>query len=247
MTTEDHFDVNASAPVDLGSGSSMVQSAPRIWWAHGLVIVLAVVGLSGARVLADECPNPLEPMPTVVENLPDGMVRRRALEMEPTRIVFVDYMRTRRVTDTVIDVGSGWMENPSDVRRRIRYHHQFPLETRPMILLGTVASAATGQFEMDLRIGCERLNPQWSFHVIEGEADRLVLRIETVLDPGERLSFWWTVDLEIMVSGRLPADRDGDGDVDLLDLSIALDELGTNDPETEAAALRELMQSLGSG
>ena len=116
-----------------------------------------------------------------------------------------------------------------------------------MIMLGTVAGGAIGDVALNVHIGCHRLDPEWTFHVIEGESDQLALRIEAVLDPGERVIFWWTVDLEIMVAGRLPADRDGDGDVDLEDLGTALQELGRNDPETESAALRELMESLGSG
>lgn len=211
------------------------------------VAVLLTVLLPGGPSVADDCPNPLQPMRTTVEALPNGMVRRRAMEIQPTRIVCAEYMRTRTVVDRMVDIGTGWMENRSDVRRRVRYHHQFPLHRRPMILIGTVAGASTGEFDLDVRIGCHRLNPDRTFHVIEGEGERLAMRVESVLDPGERVGFWWTIDLEIMVAGRLPADRDGEGDVDLEDLILALEELGRNDPEIESRGLRELMRSLGSG
>ena len=214
---------------------------------NAMLAALALFLSTVDRAPAEDCPNPLEPMPAVDELLPNGMVRRRALEITSTRIVYADYMRTRIVLDTLVDVGTGWMENKSDVRRRIRYHHQFPIRKRPLILSGTVTSAATRESDLSIHVGCHRLNPEWSFHVIDGEADRLSLRIETTLDPGERVIFWWTVDLEIVASGRLPADRDGDGDVDIDDLVVALGELGCEDSTIESAGLRELMESLGSG
>ncbi len=206
---------------------------------------LMASALSGGHAIAEDCPRPLDPMQAISEQVPNGLVHRRALEMTATRIVYADYVRSRSASDRVIDVGTGWMENRSDVRRRIRYHHQFPLDRHPMVLIGTVAGGATASWKFDPRIGCHSLDPEWTYHAIEGDGDRMVLRIEVTLDPGERAIYWWTLDLQITVAARLPADRDGDGDVDLEDLAIALVELGRGDPDEESEALRVLMQSLG--
>ena len=208
--------------------------------------LLMVSSFFGGHVVAEDCPRPLDPMQTITESVPNGLVHRRALEMTSTRIVYADYIRSRSASDRVIDVGTGWMENRSDVRRRIRYHHQFPLDRHPMVLIGTVAGGATAPWTFDPRVGCHALDPEWTYHAIEGNGDRMVLRIEATLDPGERAIFWWTLDLQITVASRLPADRDGDGEVDLEDLAIALEELGRGDPNQESAALRVLMQSLGT-
>lgn len=198
------------------------------------------------HAIADDCPRPLEPMPTITETIPNGLVHRRALEMASTRIVYADYMRSRSASDHVIDVGTGWMENRSDVRRRIRYHHQFPLDRHPLVLIGTVAGGATVPWDFGPRVGCHALDPEWTYHAVEGDGDRMVLRIETTLDPGERAIFWWSINLQITVAARLPVDRDGDGDVDLEDLAIALQELGRAEPDDESAALQALVRSLGS-
>lgn len=214
---------------------------------RSMLLVLPLMMLNGGRAVADDCPRPLEPKQITAQPLPDGMVRRRAVEIEPTRIVFADYMRSRTSIDDVVDAGTGWMESRSDVRRRIRYQHQFPLPRRPMILVGTVAEGSTDDADIEIRVGCHQLKPEWRSHLVEGEADRLVLRVESVLGPGERVHFWWAVDLEVVVSGRLPADRDEDDDVDIVVPTIALEELGRNVPETESEGLRELMRSLGTG
>ena len=66
-----------------------------------------------------------------------------------------------------------------------------------------------------------------------------------MLEPGQRVALWWNVNLEIAVAGRLPNDRNGDGTVDLEDLSVALSTLGRDDPPHEAEALRSLVAALG--
>lgn len=194
---------------------------------------------------ADDCPRPLVTMPTVVDDAGEHFVRRQAVAITDTRLVYADYLRSRSWHTEIVDIGIGWMENPSTVRRRVRYHHEFPIDQRPMIVIGTLATGSTRPATFDLRIGCDRLDDRASFHVVEGEADRFVLRVEAVLGPGERVALWWNVNLEIAVAGRLPNDRNGDGLVDLEDLSVALSTLGRDDPAHEAEALRSLVAALG--
>ena len=197
---------------------------------------------SGAR--AEDCPRPLLPMPVVVEEAATGLIRRRPLEITSTRIVFADYLHSPSWRSEIVDVGVGWMENRSDVRRRVRYHHEFPIDMQPMILTGSIASGSTLPASFDFRIGCDALDPRAFYHVIAGEADRVVMRVEAVLEPGQRVAMWWNVALEVSVAGRLPNDRNGDGTVDLHDLSVALASLGSEDPDREVEALRSLLRGL---
>ncbi|MFM1832075.1 MAG: hypothetical protein RLZZ461_391 [Planctomycetota bacterium] len=208
--------------------------------------LVGVAAMCGASSMADDCPQPLEDMPTLVETLPSGLIHRQPLALTQTRLVYADYLRTPSWEDRIVDVGTGWLENRSSRRRRVRYHHQFPLDRRPMVMLGSISSGATRPATFDFRVGCHPLDPEWTYHVIEGDADRFALRVEAVLEPGERVLVWWNVLLDIAVSGRLPSDRDGDGDVDLDDLSTALATLGTEDPARESEALRSLVSQLGT-
>lgn len=210
---------------------------------HASLSLLAAVGAAGV-VGADDCPQPLETMPAIVDGTPSGLVRRRPLAITQTRVVYADYLRSRPWDSMIVDVGTGWMENRSTVRRRLRYHHEFPLHLRPMLVMGSIASGATRPATFDFRIGCDRLDASTTYHVVEGEADRFVMRVEAVLEPGERVVLWWNVALDITVTGRLPNDRDGDGDVDLDDLSAALASIGRDDPEREVEALRSLVAAL---
>lgn len=193
---------------------------------------------------AEDCPQPLRTMPVVVEEASAGLIRRRPLAIEATRVVFADYLRSRSWQPEIVDVGVGWMENRSDVRRRVRYHHEFPLDLRPMVVIGSIASGSTLPVTFDFRIGCDPLDPRAFYHVIAGEADRFVMRAEAVLEPGERVAMWWNVGLEVSVVGRLPNDRNGDGVVDLEDLSMALATLGSEEPDREVEALRSLLRGL---
>lgn len=208
--------------------------------------VLFVAAMS-ATVVADDCPQPLESMPAVVDDTPSGLVRRRPLAITESRIVHADYLRSRAWDESIVDVGTGWMENRSNTRRRIRYHHEFPLQRRPMLVMGAIASGATRPATFDFRIGCDRLDTTTTYHVVEGEADRFAMRVEAVLEPGERVVLCWNVALDIVVAGRLPNDRDGDGDVDVDDLAAALASIGGQDPEREVEALRSLIAALGDG
>jgi len=212
----------------------------------GLVAGLVVAVAAGPSLHADECPQPLVEMPVVVETAPSGLIRRRPLAITPTRLVHADYLRSPSWDDRVIDIGTGWLENRSSRRRRIQYHHQFTLDRRPLVMLGSIATGATGPATFDFRVGCHPLDPDWTYHAIEGDAERFALRVEAELDPGERVLVWWNVSLDITVSARLPNDRDGDGDVDLDDLGIALSSLGSEDAAREADALRSLVASLGT-
>ncbi|MAC20343.1 MAG: hypothetical protein CMJ23_11855 [Phycisphaerae bacterium] len=211
-----------------------------------VIASIVAIGLTGT-VGADECPSPLIPMPAIVDAGPSDLIRRRPFEMTQTRVVYADYIRSSRSSDRVIDIGTAWMENLSPVRRRLRYHHEFPVDRRPRLLFGEIEFVSTRAASFDLRIGCHPLNPAWSYHAVEGEGDRLVMRIEAVLAPGERVLMWWSVDLDIVVAGELPDDRDGDGDLDMADLVAALSELGRGDPDEEVNALRSLVLKLGSG
>lgn len=210
-----------------------------------VAMVVSVLWMSTSGLFAQDCPRPLVTMPTVVDDAGEHFVRRQAVELTETRLVYADYMRSRSWHSEIVDIGIGWLENPSDVRRRIRYHHEFPIDQRPMIVIGTLATGSTRPATFDLRIGCDPLDDRAFFHVVEGEADRFVLRVEAVLEPGQRVALWWNVNLEIAVAGRLPNDRNGDGTVDLEDLSVALSTLGRDDPAHEAEALRSLVAALG--
>lgn len=210
------------------------------------VLFSLVIGFT-ETAYAEDCPSPLIPMPVIVDVGPSNLIRRRPFEMTQTRVVYADYVRSTRASDRVVDIGTAWMENLSPVRRRLRYHHEFPIDRQPLLLLGEIEFASTRPASFDLRIGCDPLNPAWSYHAVEGEGDRLVMRIEAVLAPGERVLLWWSVDLDIVVAGQLPDDRDGDGDLDLADLVTALSQLGRDDPDDEVNALRSLILKLGSG
>ncbi len=222
----------------------LVQGILSIRHRVAVVAVVLVVFLPTTVGRAEECPNPLLTMPVVVEDVGAGLIRRRPLAIETTRVVFADYLRSRSWQSEIVDVGVGWMENRSAVRRRVRYHHEFPLDLRPMVVIGSIASGSTLPATFDFRIGCDVLDPRTFYHVIAGEADRFVMRVEAVLEPGERVAVWWNVALEVSVVGRLPIDRNGDGSVDLQDLSMALATLGSEDPDREVEALRSLLRSL---
>lgn len=215
-------------------------------WAVWLLAFAGTIGFTGAAD-ADDCPSPLIVMPAMVDDGLNGLIRRRPFEMTQTRLVYADYVRSDRVATKVIDIGTGWMQNLSSVRRRLRYHHEFPVDLQPLLLFGEIEFVSTLPASFDLRIGCDALNPEWVYHSVKGEGDRLIMRIEAVLEPGERVLLWWSVDLDIMVAGNLPDDRDGDGDVDVQDLVTALSELGRGEPGDEVNALRSLLLKIGSG
>ena len=210
------------------------------------ILFSLVIGFAGTAY-AEDCPSPLVPMPVIVDAGPSDLIRRRPFEMTQTRVVYADYVRSTRSSDRVIDIGTAWMENLSPVRRRLRYHHEFPVDRQPLLLLGEIEFGSTRPASFDLRVGCDPLNPAWSYHAVGGEGDRLVMRIEAVLAPGERLLLWWSVDLDIAVAGELPDDRDGDGEISPADLATALSEFGRGDPDDEVNALRSLILKLGSG
>lgn len=194
----------------------------------------------------DDCPRMLEPMSAMIEAEPCGLSRRFARTRTKTRAVEVEYAHSSPFADRVIDLGLGSLENPSAQTRRIRYHHEIMLAREPLMLLGPVQFESTKPARFDLRIGCESLQPGAEHHVVDGGGDRVRLRVEAVLEPGERMVFWWSVDLDIVAAGRLPHDRDGDGDLDVDDLGLALRTLERAAGPEEIEAFRSLVFALGT-
>ena len=118
-------------------------------------MVASVLWMSTSGLFAQDCPRPLVTMPVVVDDAGEHFVRRQAVELTETRLVYADYLRSRSWHSEIVDIGIGWLENPSDVRRRIRYHHEFPIDQRPMIVIGTLEA---GVNPLPLRVNGEPLH-----------------------------------------------------------------------------------------